>query len=184
MKLPKAKTMNIGLVFAYALAGLVMPLILPGQTESYALCAAANIPLIIAWMGFIWAGNRVKMQYNNRINGYRENNPPRVMTSIDKPLTLKPDAPSTPDKIKVRSKDLCNGLVILFTLVALVIAIILPDNASYYATAMLATDPFIIAWMGFIWGGKRDKMFIDHNTVNTTLDKARGYVNPEQGEIP
>lgn len=61
----KAKNLNIILIFLYAISGILFPFIYPNKCESYAICATANIPLITAWMGIIWLGNKDKIKYAN-----------------------------------------------------------------------------------------------------------------------
>lgn len=167
MKMPSAKLMNIALVLLYSLAGMVFPLILPEQSEAYAICALANLPLVTAWMGFIWAGKRDEMKFQN------DNSEHTVQASSG----------------GIKAKTICNIMIVAFSFVGIGIAIFLPDNAQMYGASMIATDPFVIAWMGFIWGGNRAKLEFSHQDVVNAIGEAKRFIqgeelipNPEGGD--
>lgn len=61
------------------------------------------------------------------------------------------------DKIGLKSKDLCNLVILLYAIAGVIIPIFFKDCVEAYSTAALSTSPFILTWIGSIFGGNLTK---------------------------
>lgn len=137
-KIIRAKYINSLLVILYAIMGILIPLLFPMKVQYYSAAALANLPLIIAWMGVIWISKKDKVKYGE----VKKNNKEK--------------------KSIVIQKNICNIIIILYSIIGILLSIILPNYIEYYTSALIATDPFIIAWMGAIWGN--NNMILKQNS--------------------